>query len=39
VGGRHAGEVVTRWLSGNRLNEFMRLVTAAVVAPVPAPAR
>jgi CubicO group peptidase (beta-lactamase class C family) len=31
--------VVTRWLSGNRLNEFMRLVTAAVVAPVPAPAR
>jgi CubicO group peptidase (beta-lactamase class C family) len=31
--------VVTRWLSGNRLNEFMRLVTASVVAPVPAPAR
>jgi CubicO group peptidase (beta-lactamase class C family) len=31
--------VVTRWLSGNRLNEFMRLVTAAVVAQVPAPAR
>ena len=31
--------VVTRWLAGNRLNEFMRLVTAAVVAPAPAPAR
>jgi len=28
--------VVTRWLAGNRLNEFMRLVTAAVVAPAPA---
>jgi CubicO group peptidase (beta-lactamase class C family) len=31
--------VVTRWLAGNRLNEFMRLVTAAVVAPAPAPAQ
>jgi CubicO group peptidase (beta-lactamase class C family) len=31
--------VVTRWLAGNRLNEFMRLVTAAVVAPAPPPAQ
>jgi CubicO group peptidase (beta-lactamase class C family) len=31
--------VVTRWLAGNRVNEFMRLVTAAVTAPAAAPAR
>ncbi len=29
--------VVTRWLAGNRANEFIRLVTAAVLAPAAAP--
>ena len=31
--------VVTRWLAGNRVNEFMRLVTSAVTGPTAAPPR